>query len=138
MTAYLGACPRVEARPDMSVPVDYPSFRWLCAPVGLGTRRQLAALGLRPGGMQPVARIVWRRGDRFADLYPIHQAKPKRTPTPAQLSALDRAMEARRTCRACGRDAGYCLPRRWTGCLDCTPHPDRADPARTEPAPLAA
>jgi hypothetical protein len=130
MAPYLGAAPIIAANPDLTVPTDYPSFRWLCAPVGLGTRRQLTALGLRPGGIQPVARIVWRRGERFADLYPIHAAVPKRTPTPAQLSALAAAMRARRTCQTCGRDAGYCLPRRWTGCLDCTPNPDRADPAR--------
>lgn len=126
MAAYLGAAPRIEARPDLPIPADYPAFRWLCVPPGYGTRRQLAALGLRPGGMQPVARIVWRRGKRWAYLYPIHLAVPKRTPTARQRLALAQAMRARRTCRACGRDAGYCLPRRWTGCLDCTPDPGRA------------
>jgi hypothetical protein len=123
--AYLGAAPTIRPDPDMTIPDDYPAFRWLCAPAGYATRRQLAARGLRPG-RQPVARIVWRHGDRFAYLFPIHLAKPKRTPTARQLAALDRAMTARRTCRACGRDAGYCLPRRWSGCLDCTPDPDRA------------
>lgn len=130
MAAYLGAAPIIAADPDLAVPTDYPAFRWLCAPVGLGTRRQLAARGLRPGGAQPVARIVWRRGRRWAALYVIHHAVPKRTPTPAQLAALDRAMQARRTCRTCGRDAGYCLPTSWTGCLDCHPDPHtRAVPA---------
>jgi hypothetical protein len=122
VAVYLGSAPIVRADPDLTIPSDYPAFRWLCAPAGLATRRQLAALGLRPGGMQPVARIVWRRGRRFADLYVIHRAKPKRPPTPAQLAALGRAMQARRTCRACGRDAGYCLPRSWSSCLDCQ-HP---------------
>ncbi len=49
-------------RPGDDDPDGLPAFRWLCAPVGLGTRRQLAALGLRPGGAEPVARIVWRKG----------------------------------------------------------------------------
>ncbi len=59
------------------------------------------------------------QGQRFADLYVIHRAVPKRTPTPAQRAALAAAMRARRTCPACGRDAGYVLPRSWTACLDC-------------------
>jgi hypothetical protein len=125
MAGYLGAAPTIRPDPGMTLPSDFPSFRWLCAPAGLATRRQLAALGLRPG-MQPVARIVWRRGERVAYLFPIHLAVPKRAPTARQLAALDKAMTARRTCRACGRDAGYCLPRSWSGCLDCTPDPDRA------------
>lgn len=124
MAGNLGAAPIIRADPGMTLPADFPSFRWLCAPAGYATRRQLAALGLRPG-MQPVARIVWRRGERVAYLFPIHLAKPKRAPTARQLAALDKAMTARRTCRACGRDAGYCLPRSWSGCLDCTPDPER-------------
>jgi hypothetical protein len=119
VAVYLGAAPIIRPDPDLTVPSDYPSLRWLCAPAGLATRRQLAALGLRPGGAQPVARIVWRRGRRFADLYVIHLAVPKRTATPRQLAALGRAMRARRTCPACQQDAGYCLPRTWTACLNC-------------------
>jgi hypothetical protein len=126
MAGYLGAAPTIRPDPGMTLPSDFPSFQWLCAPAGLATRRQLATLGLRPGGMEPVARIVWRHGERVAYLFPIHLAVPKRPATPAQLRALAAAMRARRTCRACGRDAGYCLPRSWSGCLDCTPDPDRA------------
>jgi len=118
---YLGAAPVVAPNPDLPVPTDYPTFRWLTVPAGLATRRQLRALGLRPGGFEPVARIVWRGGRRWAYLYAIALAKPKRTPTARQQEALEAAMLARRTCKACGRDAGYCLPKRWTGCLDCNP-----------------
>lgn len=125
MAGYLRAAPTVRPDPDMRIPADFPSFRWLCAPPGYATRRQLRALGLCPG-RQPVARITWRRGERFAYLYPIHLAVPKRPATPAQLRALARAMAARRTCRTCGQDAGYCLPRTWSSCLDCTPNPERA------------
>ena len=126
MAPYLGAAPIIRPDPGMTVPTDYPSLRWLCAPAGLATRRQLRALGLRPGGAEPVARIVWRRGRRFADLYVIHHAKPKRAATPAQLAALDKAMQARRTCPASGRDVGYCLPRSCSACLDCTTGPGSA------------
>jgi hypothetical protein len=134
VAVYLGAAPIVVPDPDLAIPTGYPTYRWLCVPRGLATFRQLAALGLRPGGREPVARIVWRRGRRWADLYVIHQAVPKRAPTPAQLAALDAALRARRTCRTCGRDAGYCLPRSWPGCLDCHPDPY----ARTTPTDASA
>ena len=138
MAVYLGAAPIIRPDQDLTIPADYPSFRWLCAPAGYATRRQLAALGLRPGGRQPVARIVWRKGRRWADLYVIHHAKPKRTPSPAQLRALDAAMRARRTCRTCGRDAGYCLPTSWPGCLDCHPDPYARTVPADRPAAVAA
>lgn len=110
---------------------EYVDYRWGLAPAGVATRRQLRALRLRPGGADPVARLVWRRGRRWAYLYAVATALPKRTPTPAQLAALAEAMRARRTCPTCGRDAGYCLPRTWTACLDCqdASTADRADGA---------
>ena len=103
--------------------MTFPTYRWLCAPAGLATRRQLAARGLRPG-RQPIAgQILWRQdrkgGPRVAYLYRIDAAAPKRPATPAQLAALAEAMRVRRTCPRCGRDIGYCLPRRWPACLDC-------------------
>ena len=57
----------------------YP-FRW--APSGLLTIRQLRAKGLRPGGQQIVAQILWRRGKRVAYL-------PRR-PRPAQAPGYPR------------------------------------------------
>jgi hypothetical protein len=107
-----------------SVPLDDPGFhcfRWGLAPQGLATRRQLTALGLRPGGCEPRACVVWTRygRQRVAYLYPLAAAKPKRTATPAQRRALAAALRARRTCRRCGTDAGYVLPRSWDRCLDC-------------------
>ena len=44
----------------------YP-YRW--APQGLLTIRQLRARGLRPGGQDIAAQILWRRGKRVAYLY---------------------------------------------------------------------
>jgi hypothetical protein len=111
----------------------FPTYRWRCAPADLATRRQLAALGLTPG-RQPIAgQILWRtpapgrrstrrRAVRVAYLYRIDRAVPKRPATPAQLAALATAMRVRRTCPACRRDIGYCLPRRWPACLDCQDH----------------
>ncbi|GAB7192802.1 hypothetical protein NUM3379_35110 [Kineococcus sp. NUM-3379] len=110
--ASVGAAARLTAG-------QWVSFRWGCALDGLATRRQLTAAGLRPGGQEPCAEVRWRRGRRWAQLYRVADAKPKRTATPAQLQALERAMVARRTCRSCNRDAGYCLPLPERYCLDC-------------------
>jgi hypothetical protein len=98
-----------------------PTYPWRMAPEGLATMRQLAARGLRPGGQDVKAQIMWRgRGRiRVAYLYEITSALPKRPPTAAQLRALARALEARRICPECGQDRGYCLPRRWGTCLPC-------------------
>ena len=98
---------------------EWLSFRWSLAPAGLATRRQLAACGQRPGGVEPVAGLSWRRGRRIAYLYPLATAKPKRPMTPAKAAALAAAMRARRTCPGCGRDAGYCIPLSLGVCLDC-------------------
>lgn len=73
-----------------------PTYPWKWAPKHLKTRRQLTALGLRPGGQAPVAKILWRKGGRVAYLYDITRALPKRTPTHKQLAALTKARRARR------------------------------------------
>jgi hypothetical protein len=95
----------------------YP-YRW--APKNLLTYRQLRDQGLRPGGQQPVAQILWRRGYRVAYLYDVTLAKPKRTATPAQQAALAKALRARRTCSDCGTERDYCIPRSTGLCNDCT------------------
>ncbi|MEU8810687.1 RRQRL motif-containing zinc-binding protein [Streptomyces violaceoruber] len=76
---------------------------------GLATRRQLRALGLRPGGQNAMPGLSWRNGRRKAYFYRIELALPKRTPTLAQERALDRAMAARQTCPTCRRRYHYCL-----------------------------
>ena len=96
-----------------------PTYPWRSAPHGLLTMRQLRARGLRPGGQQPVAQILWRKGKRVAYLYLASRALPKRTATPAQLAALAAAMRARRTCPACGLEQPYCIPRSRGECNDC-------------------
>ncbi|MFI0515815.1 RRQRL motif-containing zinc-binding protein [Streptomyces sp. WSLK1-5] len=102
---------------DGSVPV----FRWKQAGhTNLATRRQLREMGLRPGGQNPVARIVCRGGQRFAWLYRIDLAKPKLPMTLAKELALDKAMAARQTCPLCGRRYFHCIPLKTLGsCLEC-------------------
>jgi hypothetical protein len=101
-------------------------FRFRQAPAGLATYRQLRAMGKRPGGQDITAVIEWRRGRRWAGLYRIDLAQPVRPLTAAKLAALNAANTARRTCRSCGLDAGYYLPRSIRQCWPChqgdTPH----------------
>ncbi|MEU4772475.1 RRQRL motif-containing zinc-binding protein [Micromonospora sp. NPDC023644] len=97
----------------------FPTYPFQSAPAGLATRRQLRAAGLRPGGHDPVAQILWRRGKRLAYLYRLDLAQPKRVATPAQREAIAKALRARRTCRTCGLVQPYYIPRRYGCCLDC-------------------
>ena len=89
-----------------------PTFGFGKAPSGLATRRQLRALGMCPGGQDHVAELSWHRGQRWARLYRVDLARPKRIPSPAQLAALDKALAALRakeTCPDCGQHVGYRL-----------------------------
>lgn len=99
-----------------------PEFRWRLAPDGYATRRQLRAMGLRPGG-QDVAAVLHRprrrRAPLVAYLYRIDHAKPVRPMTPGRTTALAKAMRARRICPNCRRDAGYCIPRSLGMCVPC-------------------
>jgi len=96
----------------------YP-YRW--APKGLLTIRQLRARGLRPGGQDPAAQILWRHGSRkrVAYLYYESLALPKRQATSAQLTAIACALAARRTCASCGTEKDYYIPRSRGECNDC-------------------
>jgi hypothetical protein len=102
-----------------------PTYPYKMAPEGLATTRQLRTRGLRPGGQDIAAQILWRKGKRKAYLYRIDAALPKRTATPAQLAALGRAMTALRTCPTCGQVKGYYIPRRYGECLDCASEVNR-------------
>ena len=99
-----------------------PVYRWRLAPDGLATRRQLRALGLRPGGQDVAAQVERprrRRGPLVAYLYSIEQAKPVRPMTPAKWAALAKANAARRTCPQCRTDAGYVIPAELGTCVPC-------------------
>ncbi|BCJ74505.1 hypothetical protein CS0771_40490 [Catellatospora sp. IY07-71] len=98
-----------------------PTYPYSCAPDGLATIRQLRAAGLRAGGHDPVAQILWRnpRHPRVAYLYRTDLALPKRTATPAQLTAIAAALTARRTCSTCQQVKPYYIPTRYGRCLDC-------------------
>ncbi len=107
-----------------------PVYRWRCAPEGLATRRQLRALGLRPGGQDVAAELQRprRRGrpPLAAYLYRIDRARPVRPMTPARWAALAKANAARRLCPACGRDAGYVIPTSLGTCVPCADTPAQA------------
>lgn len=82
-----------------------PTFSFRSAPSGLATLRQLRASGLRPNGHGPFAQLKWRRkgcGVQWAALYRIDLATQKRTATPKQRNAIQRALAARRRCSRCG------------------------------------
>lgn len=99
-----------------------PTFPWRLAPDGLRTRRQLRALGLRPGGQDIAGQILRprrRRGPLTAYLYRLDLAKPVRPMTPARRSALAKANAARRSCPACHTDAGYVIPTSLGMCVPC-------------------
>ncbi|MCT9090496.1 hypothetical protein N4G70_16725 [Streptomyces sp. ASQP_92] len=108
-----------------------PTFPWKFAPDGYATRRQLRALGLRPGG-QPVAGQVMRRSRRrqagvsVAFLYRVELALPVRPMTSRKWGALALAMLARRTCPECQRDAGYVIPPSLGMCVSCAYPADAA------------
>ncbi|MDF3299985.1 RRQRL motif-containing zinc-binding protein [Streptomyces tropicalis] len=107
-----------------------PVYRWRLAPDGLATRRQLRALGMRPGGQDVAAQVERprrRRGPLVAYLYAVEQAKPVRPMAPAKWAALAKANAARRTCPQCGRDAGYVIPTALGACGACAyPEEQRA------------
>ncbi|MGW7138793.1 RRQRL motif-containing zinc-binding protein [Streptomyces xanthophaeus] len=109
-----------------------PTYPWNLAPLGLATRRQLREQGLRPGGQDVVAQVLWhsnryRRpgtpGIRSAYLYDVARAKPVRPMTAGRWAALAKAMRARRTCTACGMDAGYVIPASIGMCTTCMDAP---------------
>ncbi|NUS81020.1 MAG: ferrous iron transport protein A [Streptomyces sp.] len=103
-----------------------PTYPWRCAPDGYATRRQLRALGLRPGSQSVVVQVLrprYRRGPLVAYLYRVDKALPVRPMTPAKRAALDRANTARRTCPQCRNDAGYVIPLSLGVCVPCA-YPD--------------
>ncbi|MGP3977234.1 RRQRL motif-containing zinc-binding protein [Streptomyces sp. 8N114] len=101
-----------------------PTYPWRYAPDGMATRRQLRAMGLRPGGQEIQAQVMrhsrnHKSGVAVAFLYRVDCAKPVRRMTSRKWGALALAMLARRTCPACGLDAGYVIPSSLGMCIPC-------------------
>lgn len=103
-----------------------PALGWgWVDPSVLATRRQLAAQGLRPGGQDPAAVLLFGHTDQYrrradhAYLYQVASALPKREATPAQREAIEKALAARRTCRDCGDEQDYYLSTVSRMCGDC-------------------
>ena len=76
---------------------------WGQVPEHLKTKTSLRAVGLKPGPERRAV-IAYGRGrrSRCYDLFDIHEAVAKRTPTAAQRAALEKAQRVRRTCVECG------------------------------------
>lgn len=104
-----------------------PTYPWRLAPDGLATFRQLRAMGLRPGGHDPIAQIEQRRRrgrePLVAYLYRIDNALPVRPMTPARWRAIGAANAAQRRCAACQLDRGYRIPRTLGVCVPCHDNP---------------
>ncbi|WP_128818099.1 RRQRL motif-containing zinc-binding protein [Streptomyces sp. S063] len=112
-----------------------PTFPWRMAPDGYATRRQLRAVGLRPGGQDIAAQVLWHsrrywaKGTspvRVAYLYRIDLAKTVRPMTPAKWAALAKANTARQVCPECRTDAGYRIPTSLGMCVTCADSPQLA------------
>lgn len=104
-----------------------PTYPWGTAWVlddDLATRKQLAAMDLRPGSGYAVAQLMWssrkaKNGVRTAALYRISEAKPKQEFTPARARALVAAMRAQRTCPTCRLVFIYVIPTSLGQCPSC-------------------
>jgi hypothetical protein len=101
-----------------------PLLSWGIAPRDkLATRRQLRAMGLRPGGHDHVAYLYFRCRPActrtFAKLYLIAWAKPVRPMTPGRWASLQQALAARRICPECREDSGPYIRRTVGMCEAC-------------------
>lgn len=99
-----------------------PTFPFRMAPEGYATRRQLRALGLRPGGQPVAGQVLWRsrrRKTEAAYLFLIADAKPVRPMTDAKWASVHGALRARRTCGLCHTEREYSISRRLGACVPC-------------------
>ncbi|MFF2082079.1 RRQRL motif-containing zinc-binding protein [Streptomyces globisporus] len=112
-----------------------PTFPRRLAPEGLATRRQLRARGLRPGGQDVAAQVLWHgrrdpitrtRPVRAAYLYRLDLALPVRPMTPGRARAVAAMMRARRTCPLCTITYPYVIPTSLGCCPGCADHPTTA------------
>ncbi|WP_432112580.1 RRQRL motif-containing zinc-binding protein [Streptomyces sp. YPW6] len=112
-----------------------PTFPRRLAPEGLATRRQLRARGLRPGGQDVAAQVLWHgrrdpitrtRPVRAAYLYRLDLALPVRPMTPGRARAVAAMMRARRTCPLCAVTFPYVIPTSLGCCPGCAGHPTTA------------
>ncbi|MFH8891245.1 RRQRL motif-containing zinc-binding protein [Streptomyces sp. NPDC054904] len=112
-----------------------PTYPWRMAPEEYATYRQLRARGLRPGGQDVAAQVLWysrryrRAGKspiRVAYLYRLDLAQPVRPMTPAKWAALAKANAAQQVCPECRQDAGYRIPTSLGMCTTCADAPQIA------------
>ena len=90
-------------------------------PVRAGDGSPARREGLRPGGQDVAGWLVWGPANRprWAYLYRLDLAVPKRAMTPARWAAIERCNAAQRVCPTCGHDDGYRIPRSLGECWPC-------------------
>ena len=99
-----------------------PAVSWGNAPRELlDTVRGLRRRGLRPGGSDPVAVLVfghrsYGRTVERASLYLVARCVPKRVAAPGQMDAARRAL---RTCTECGHVGEHYVPKLSRMCVGC-------------------
>jgi len=101
-----------------------PVFGYGEAPATLLTRSQLREAGLRPGGQDPVALLVFRHfkpyaRETVAELFSVELAAPVRGTAVQRRAWVQAALRARRICRTCGEDVGYYVPTSTRQCWTC-------------------
>jgi len=105
-----------------------PMFGWRgkpgAVPLGLCTRRQLRAKGLRPGGADPDALLVFghqipARAEEVCELWREEIAVPVRSMTPRMWLAHEAAMRARRFCREHQGYVDHCVRGPAKQCSTC-------------------
>lgn len=95
-------------------------YSWDPWPFGLYTKKQLSAMGFKPGtvaGLIPYSKSA--DGDGYLRVYTLIDAQPKKPMTEKQKAALEKAhavQDAKRRCPQCGR---YKESMRQTICDDC-------------------
>lgn len=107
-----------------------PTYPYRAAPGGYATRRQLRKNGLQPARQPVRAQIRWKhhgpsrqsgtkQQERVAHLFLVSEAKPKKPPTAGQQKAVEAMLRARRTCKSCGQEKAYYIPRSRGECNEC-------------------
>ncbi|HJQ48291.1 MAG TPA: RRQRL motif-containing zinc-binding protein [Amycolatopsis sp.] len=101
-----------------------PVFGWGEAPSTLLSRSQLREIGMRPGGADPVALLVFRhhkpyRHEETTELFSVELALPVRGTAAQRRAKVRNALRARRICQTCREDVGYYVPTSTRQCWTC-------------------
>jgi len=100
-----------------------PWWGWGEAPAGLVTKTQLREQGLRRSrGQCAVGLLVFRKhgcGEQVAQLFEVDEAIESRPMSPRWRAAIERACQAHKVCRGCGREFQHYLSSKTWRCWPC-------------------